>query len=626
MGRKKINIREIENSRQKTVTFARRRAGLIKKAHELSILCGVKVAVVIFDTKNASHVYSSADTPEELFTRYLNKQFLTNESRKRKDASESSSDDYGGTYGFDGNGSFIRRHLAVVNEYKVMSDGPNSRNLHVKYTKQYHNPSSNANKRQSTASTSSSNTLDQSSPPSVLSSLKDQMYLHGANIRDLYNNPALGQQLMCGLPARSASLFKYGVDAMANPVSAAHVLPFSQGNAGECPVSFEGYPMPFAGVNNGMNTGQVVDTRGVDVLKSATRDFSALSLLSDNGGHGFMHGMGTTAGANGMSLGFGDMLNAMSGSPISTSGSSNYSNSNGLLKHACNSSEDVDGHRNKRPKSQAQLYSDYSSGPAAAIVSAHPENTTHTGNSNTPVDDCSDFDLDRSLVENFLSNTGVTELLNTSWRQNQSGEDAEKDCVTSEMYDSESEDEDAEDDVSYESADDDDDDDDESEHEEPSSPTENNAQHGDTAAAETSADVLSLNQQHQLIHDSLISFTAGETNSNLQAHQNMVCTLQSLGMVPTNCQFASADEPMNTSNDAHNRSMEQLYNVMSEGQNPAIVVDTAPTFSFTHEPTDVNSVNSHQYSFAEHDTSMSTSQPYTFQPEMLLAANSDRVF
>ncbi|PIA14126.1 MADS-box transcription factor, partial [Coemansia reversa NRRL 1564] len=51
-------ISEIENSRQRTVTFGRRRAGLIKKAHQLSILCNLKVALVIFDTKNASHVVS----------------------------------------------------------------------------------------------------------------------------------------------------------------------------------------------------------------------------------------------------------------------------------------------------------------------------------------------------------------------------------------------------------------------------------------------------------------------------------------------------------------------------------------------------------------------------------------
>ncbi|RKP37894.1 hypothetical protein BJ085DRAFT_11063, partial [Dimargaris cristalligena] len=51
MGRKKIQIRKIENDRQKTVTFARRRAGLIKKAHEIAVLCGVKVTLLIFDQK-----------------------------------------------------------------------------------------------------------------------------------------------------------------------------------------------------------------------------------------------------------------------------------------------------------------------------------------------------------------------------------------------------------------------------------------------------------------------------------------------------------------------------------------------------------------------------------------------
>ncbi|KAJ1786939.1 RNA polymerase II subunit 3, partial [Coemansia sp. RSA 2399] len=133
-------IREIENSRQKTVTFARRRAGLIKKAHELSILCGVKVAILMFDSKHASHVYSSSDTPDDLFARYLNKQFLTNESRKRKDQQGGGTVGVEGTYGFDDTGSFIRRRLAVVNQYRVTSDGPSSENLHVKYTKQYHNP------------------------------------------------------------------------------------------------------------------------------------------------------------------------------------------------------------------------------------------------------------------------------------------------------------------------------------------------------------------------------------------------------------------------------------------------------------------------------------------------------
>ncbi|PVV04208.1 hypothetical protein BB560_001289 [Smittium megazygosporum] len=117
MGRKKINIKEIENSRQKTVTFARRRSGLIKKAHELSVLCGVQVALVVFDQKNASHV-------------------------KRRDGNDNEGDN-SGTYGFDSNGSFVKRKLAVVNEYKIVSNGPSSENLQVKYTKQYHDPNLN---------------------------------------------------------------------------------------------------------------------------------------------------------------------------------------------------------------------------------------------------------------------------------------------------------------------------------------------------------------------------------------------------------------------------------------------------------------------------------------------------
>ncbi|PVU95840.1 hypothetical protein BB559_002592 [Furculomyces boomerangus] len=141
MGRKKINISEISNPRQKTVTFTRRKSGLMKKAHELSVLCGVKVALVVFDSKNASHVYSSCETPDALFKRFLSKQFLTNESRKKKEAS-ASDDEGGGTYGFDSNGAFVRRKLAVVNEYEVVTNGPSSENLQVKHTKQYHDPDS----------------------------------------------------------------------------------------------------------------------------------------------------------------------------------------------------------------------------------------------------------------------------------------------------------------------------------------------------------------------------------------------------------------------------------------------------------------------------------------------------
>ncbi|CAM0952283.1 unnamed protein product [Alopecurus aequalis] len=48
MGRQKIEIRRIESEEARQVCFSKRRAGLFKKASELSILCGAEVAAVVF--------------------------------------------------------------------------------------------------------------------------------------------------------------------------------------------------------------------------------------------------------------------------------------------------------------------------------------------------------------------------------------------------------------------------------------------------------------------------------------------------------------------------------------------------------------------------------------------------
>ena len=70
MGRKKIRIESIENERQKMVTFSRRRAGLIKKAHELAVLCDCKIALLIFDRSDNCHLFSSDQQAEELLKKY----------------------------------------------------------------------------------------------------------------------------------------------------------------------------------------------------------------------------------------------------------------------------------------------------------------------------------------------------------------------------------------------------------------------------------------------------------------------------------------------------------------------------------------------------------------------------
>ncbi|KAJ4747365.1 MADS-box transcription factor 29 [Rhynchospora pubera] len=48
MGRGKIEIKRIENTSNRQVTFSKRRNGLLKKASELAVLCDAQVGVIIF--------------------------------------------------------------------------------------------------------------------------------------------------------------------------------------------------------------------------------------------------------------------------------------------------------------------------------------------------------------------------------------------------------------------------------------------------------------------------------------------------------------------------------------------------------------------------------------------------
>ncbi|CAF2046306.1 unnamed protein product [Brassica rapa] len=48
MGRVKLEIKRIENTTNRQVTFSKRRNRLIKKAYELSILCDIDIALIMF--------------------------------------------------------------------------------------------------------------------------------------------------------------------------------------------------------------------------------------------------------------------------------------------------------------------------------------------------------------------------------------------------------------------------------------------------------------------------------------------------------------------------------------------------------------------------------------------------
>jgi hypothetical protein len=59
MGRGKVQLRRIENNVSRQVTFSKRRSGLLKKAHEIAVLCDADVAVIVFSAKGRLYEYSA---------------------------------------------------------------------------------------------------------------------------------------------------------------------------------------------------------------------------------------------------------------------------------------------------------------------------------------------------------------------------------------------------------------------------------------------------------------------------------------------------------------------------------------------------------------------------------------
>nr|AOC50679.1 PISTILLATA [Bocconia frutescens] len=59
MGRGKIEIKRIENSTNRQVTYSKRRNGIIKKAKEITVLCDAKVSLVIFSSTGKMTDYCS---------------------------------------------------------------------------------------------------------------------------------------------------------------------------------------------------------------------------------------------------------------------------------------------------------------------------------------------------------------------------------------------------------------------------------------------------------------------------------------------------------------------------------------------------------------------------------------
>ncbi|KAK8587944.1 hypothetical protein V6N12_022406 [Hibiscus sabdariffa] len=66
MVRGKTQMRRIENATSRQVTFSKRRSGLLKKAFELSVLCDVEVALIIFSPRGKPYEFASSSMQETI--------------------------------------------------------------------------------------------------------------------------------------------------------------------------------------------------------------------------------------------------------------------------------------------------------------------------------------------------------------------------------------------------------------------------------------------------------------------------------------------------------------------------------------------------------------------------------
>ncbi|CBI19790.3 hypothetical protein VitviT2T_027807 [Vitis vinifera] len=73
MARGKIEIKRIENSTNRQVTYSKRRNGIFKKASELTVLCDAKVSIIMLSSTGKLHEYiSPSTTTKQIFDQYQN--------------------------------------------------------------------------------------------------------------------------------------------------------------------------------------------------------------------------------------------------------------------------------------------------------------------------------------------------------------------------------------------------------------------------------------------------------------------------------------------------------------------------------------------------------------------------
>ncbi|URD93850.1 hypothetical protein MUK42_00356 [Musa troglodytarum] len=69
-GEGRVQLKRIENKINRQVTFSKRRSGLLKKAHEISVLCDAEIALIIFSAEGKLYEFASNSCMEKILERY----------------------------------------------------------------------------------------------------------------------------------------------------------------------------------------------------------------------------------------------------------------------------------------------------------------------------------------------------------------------------------------------------------------------------------------------------------------------------------------------------------------------------------------------------------------------------
>lgn len=92
MGRGKIEMKRIESKNARQSTFCKRRDGLLKKAHELSVLCDAELALILFSETGKLREFASSSMLQVL-SRYDQYLETPENSSAEPDAENNNSED-----------------------------------------------------------------------------------------------------------------------------------------------------------------------------------------------------------------------------------------------------------------------------------------------------------------------------------------------------------------------------------------------------------------------------------------------------------------------------------------------------------------------------------------------------